>query len=217
MISIAEVCRYLGLGKTQPDQQMLTLIHQCVDEVAETASPKHIYRRFRISHWDDAKIETEGIVFPSHVLAKNLRSCDELILFAATLGIEVDILLNRYMRLQISKAVVIQAVAAALIEDYINQAQKQIASELMEEKRYLRPRFSPGYGDLPLSVQGKLLQILDAQKRIGLTLSTGDVMIPEKSVTAIIGISQNDEKCPIDGCEICTKTNCIYRRSGGTK
>ena len=77
---------------------------------------------------------------------------------------------------------------------------------------YLRPRFSPGYGDFPLSCQEGLLNGLQAGKRIGITLTEGSLMMPSKSVTAVIGISENKEFCTVTGCEICEKTDCAYRR-----
>lgn len=60
---------------------------------------------------------------------------------------------------------------------------------------YVRPRFSPGYGDFALSHQEKFLNAINATKLIGITLSEGGIMIPEKSVSAIMGLSKIDTKC----------------------
>ena len=57
----------------------------------------------------------------------------------------------------------------------------------------LRPRFSPGYGDLPLSVQKDIISLLEAPKRIGLSLNDSLLMSPTKSVTAFAGISNSTE------------------------
>ena len=51
----------------------------------------------------------------------------------------------------------------------------------------VRPRFSPGYGDLPLALQREVFAALDCPRRIGLTLSDSLLMSPTKSVTALIG------------------------------
>ena len=51
----------------------------------------------------------------------------------------------------------------------------------------LRMRYSPGYGDLPLEAQRPLLAALDAARQAGITLSSALLMMPSKSVSAIIG------------------------------
>jgi cobalamin-dependent methionine synthase I len=56
----------------------------------------------------------------------------------------------------------------------------------------LRPRFSPGYGDLPLELQTNLFKVLDCQHFIGLTLNDSMLMSPSKSVTAIVGLRERE-------------------------
>ena len=58
------------------------------------------------------------------------------------------------------------------------------------EGKNCKPRFSPGYGDLSITIQKDFLQALNADKTVGLSLSEGNLMIPEKSVTAFIGVSK---------------------------
>ena len=57
----------------------------------------------------------------------------------------------------------------------------------------LSPRYSPGYGDVPLSVQKDICRELDCAKTVGITLTESLLMIPEKSVTAVIGIRKKVE------------------------
>jgi len=111
-----------------------------------------------------------------------------------------------------SRAVVIQASAAAMLEEYLDTWQKETAAKLEDEKQYLRPRFSPGYGDFSISHQEMILRMLNAEKSIGLTLTNGGMLNPTKSVTAVAGISRTKERCPVHGCEACRKTDCAYRR-----
>ena len=49
------------------------------------------------------------------------------------------------------------------------------------------------------------MRMLDCAKKIGLTMTDSYMMSPTKSVTAIIGISTEKERCPISGCEACGK------------
>ncbi len=101
----------------------------------------------------------DGLCFQtrSKNLARNLRDCQSILVFAATLGTGADHLIQKYNRLQMSKAVVMQAAATAIIEEYCDEVCRELRQKFEGEGRYLRPRFSPGYGDFPLSCQPALL------------------------------------------------------------
>jgi len=90
---------------------------------------------------------------------------------------------------------------------------EEIAKELSCEGWYLRPRFSPGYGDFDIRHQEKLLALLQADKKIGLTMTKSCMLTPTKSVTALIGISREQIPCHRQGCEVCEKADCLYRRA----
>ncbi len=103
-----------------------------------------------------------------------------------------------------------QAVGAKTIEDYCNRCQKKSKNRQRQKGFYVRPRYSPGYGDLSLTYQAEFLRVLEATKKIGIVLSEGGVMIPEKSVTAVMGLSREQTRCHIEGCESCrNKKLCI--------
>ncbi len=212
IIDIKEAQRYLGYGRNEPDAAVLALIDECTAAVRETAEPRHIQRRFELEVTPEGVIKAGGLELRSRNLARNLTGCGEIVFFAATLGNGPDMLMNRYSRLSISRAAVLQAVAAAAIEGYCNQCQRELEEELAGEGLYVRPRFSPGYGDLPLTVQPDFLRVLNAQKTVGIYLSDGGVMLPEKSVTAVMGLSRENSRCHIEGCELCGKKDCEYRR-----
>lgn len=211
-VDIKEIQRYLGYDRSNPDQETLVLVDECLSDLQKICEPKYIYRRFTLETTGNGRIKVGMLEMVSRSLERNLKDCEEAILFAATLGNGTDMLMNRYLRLSISKAAVFQAVAASAIEQYCDECQRDIANQVKKEHLYLRPRFSPGYGDLPLTAQKDLLNALDAQKTVGIFLSDGDMMMPEKSITALIGLSRNNSRCKMNGCEICSKMDCAYRR-----
>ncbi len=133
-------------------------------------------------------------------------------LLGATLGAGVDRLIAQDFLGDMARAVVLQSCAAAMLEEYCDECQKKIAAELEEEHLYLRPRFSPGYGDFDICYQEPVVRCWICAKTIGLTLTDSFMMTPTKSVTAVIGISTQKDRCPISGCEVCTKKDCEYRR-----
>ena len=205
-----EVWRYLGYKGNQPDETVCRMIEEMVGMVETVAAPRQVSRRVECKIEDDVIwLGTRQV--RSWSLARHLQGCDEAFLFAATLGTGIDRLLQRYNRLQVSRAAVLQAVSAAAVEEWCDQCQKQLEDGL-EPGLYLRPRFSPGYGDLPLEFQRPLLESLEAGKRIGIELTDTLLMTPTKSVSAIIGITSDRKSCSVHRCAACTKVDCPFRK-----
>ncbi len=213
---IRETVRYLGYGDQAADDMTLQLIRDSLAELDKAAVKRLVCRVFCISGGGEDGIEIGQLHIESRKLKKHLSGCESVILLAATLGVGVDRLMKRYAVTDVSRAVVLQAAAAALLEDYLDEWQKNLAVDYAREGKYLTSRFSPGYGDLGLESQEMLLRMLDAGKRIGLSVTDGLMLAPTKSVTAIIGIREggNDSTagCAAGGCASCEKYDCAYRR-----
>ena len=161
-----------------------------------------------------------GTEFVSSGLARHLMGCDRLLLFGATLGTRVDIALRRISVRSIAEGAAAQAVAASLIESYLDQQESVWKKDLPAAWQY-RTRFSPGYGDWDLAEQQKIFRLLDCAKTIGLTLTAGGIMAPTKSVTAVIGIDRSG-KPPFETeesrcgkktkCAACGNITCPFRQ-----
>ena len=179
-ININEVKRYLKICKsnTQSDD----LINECIIEIHKLANPRAVCIEDEISIFDDV-IKFSFDTIKSQNLSKNLCCCKKAYIFCATIGVEVDRLIQKYAKIEPSKSVVLNSVASALIEefcDYINN--------LLKEKAELCPRFSAGYGDFSITHQKQLLDALNANKKIGVSLTESYMMLPTKTITAVIGI-----------------------------
>jgi hypothetical protein len=207
-----EIYRYLGYRGHDVDSETKRLVESCVEELMKTAEPKAVFREYPIVITENGNIEFGHFRVKSNHLSKNLGGCDRVLLFAVTLGLDVDRLLAKYGKLQVSRAVVMQAAAAAMIEAYCNERCHEWKQKYEKQGWYLRPRYSPGYGDFSLDFQPVILNELDAGKQIGIVLTDGGLMIPTKSVTAVIGLSKRKESCHVEGCENCDHENCPYRR-----
>ncbi|MDO4615357.1 MAG: vitamin B12 dependent-methionine synthase activation domain-containing protein [Lachnospiraceae bacterium] len=206
-----EIYRYLGV-RGEIDEASRLLVEECLAELRERVTPRHIMRDFPLSIGEDGVIDFTCFQTRSENLRKNLKGCSQIRIFAATLGEGADFLIRRYERVRISKSVVMQAASAAMIEAYCNELNQKWREEAALENRFLRPRFSPGYGDFPLEIQTMICDVLKTEKTVGITLTDALLMMPSKSVTAVIGMSDTRTDCEPEGCEICAKTNCIYRR-----
>ena len=131
-------------------------------------------------------------------------------LFAATIGIEVDRLIKRTELTKMSDAVIYQAAGAAMIEAYCDEVNEELNQEAHKNNEFLKPRFSPGYGDLALDHQKDFMRILQMDK-IGISLLESLLMVPSKSVTAIIGITHDAQPRHTKDCANCP-AQCEFRR-----
>ena len=197
-----EILRYLGHRGQEIPENVEELIKECERELEQMASPRAMWKEYPLSIHDHV-LDMGFLQTKSKSLERNLRDCERVILFAATLGSRVDVLLHRYNMIQMSKAVVMQAVSVAMLETFCDEKNQELKSSYEAKGWYLRPRFSPGYGDFPLECQREIAPALE----MGTLL-----MMPSKSVTAVIGASRLPRNCTVQGCEVCAKRDCAYRR-----
>ena len=193
-----EIARYLGYGRTPMPPEVSALAEACVAELMGAVLPRFLSRR----------MEAERFTAASRDLSHHLRHSEEVILYAITLGPQADMLLRRWSVRDMAKAAVGQAVCATWLD--------QLAAEYVEaislgEGEYLTPPFSPGYGDWDLSHQQEVLDLLDATRRMGLTLTQAGMLVPEKSITALVGVSDRPEESCGQKCMRCKKTDCPFR------
>ena len=184
-----EILRYAGMSKdARPEALMLS----CLEELGEIRG-RICWRRFPVIRTAEG-MDLGFCRTPSVSLGINLQGCSSLILFAGTLGLDIDRLLAKYGRLSPAKALWFQAIGAAGVEalcDAFCEDVKALAGQAGSPVR-TKPRYSPGFGDFGLEYQPFIFEALDCPRTIGLTLTDSFLMSPTKSVTALIGIL--DEK-----------------------
>ena len=108
-------------------------------------------------------------------------------MFAATVGLGIDQLIKRSEVTSIMDAAIYQAAGAEMVEAFADSEMNKLRAQEAEKGFRLRPRYSPGYGDLPLALQTDFARILDMQKWCGISLTDTLLMVPSKSITAFIG------------------------------
>ena len=193
-INEREIYRYTGYkGNVLPEERVRDMISECLAELKEVAVMQAVYRRDPLVFEDPSHFTLADFPVESALLGKNLEGCSESVLIAATLSSSVDLLLHRYVKLDLTRAVILQACSAAMIEAYLNAFEELLDQELKPKGLIRHPRFSPGFGDFTLGYQKPLLESLNATKLIGITQATdSEMMLPSKSVTAVIGIAPTD-------------------------
>ncbi|MCR5290510.1 MAG: hypothetical protein K6E51_10995 [Treponema sp.] len=183
-----EVSRYLGYTKANPpDNTVHTMIQEAITQMGLVLRPQAVYDTFPLTHTGIQTLQFAGLKLDSKDLSYNLQNCTHIVIFAATIGAQVDTLIRRAVASDSAKAAILQATGAMYIESFCDDFNAMITQEQKNAGHKTHPRYSPGYGDVPLAVQKHIFSVLQCT-RIGLSLMDTLIMSPEKSVTAFIGI-----------------------------
>lgn len=173
--------RFMGCKELSDD--LAEMYEESLEEYKKAAVFKAVYRKTSVAFFGEKGIRFDFGEIESADLRKNLAGCSSAFIFAATSGSGVDRLILKHTKLSPADAMVTDCIASSGIEVFCDKI-----NEEMRKGRVLKPRYSPGYGDVSLCCQSEILSFLDAYRKIGLTLTETYLMTPIKSVTAIVGI-----------------------------
>lgn len=199
-----EAVRYLGDSRVAMTDEMEALLTECEEEVLKAADPKFLYK---------VKELPCSELMVGNDIAEHLAGCSKVVLLCATVGAGIDRMLRIAQVKDMSRAVVLDALSSVAIEQVCRKFDEFIALEYPD--LYQTFRFSPGYGDYPIDLQKWFLTELDAPKKIGLTTNDNYLLIPTKSVTAVMGLSEAEPPKRRRGCASCNlRETCNYRKRG---
>jgi len=200
----SEALRYLGGAKTAPDEKMLALLDDCEEQIISRARPKYLYRELELPN--DELVSGKDI-------ARHLEGCTKAVIMCATLGTDTDKLIRVTQISDLARAVVLDSFASVAIEQVCDRAEQEISR--LYPGYHMTFRFSPGYGDYPIQMQKYYINELDAQRKIGLSTNESYILVPAKSVTAVIGLSPEPIEPKKRGCAVCNmRATCQYRSRG---
>lgn len=210
-----EALRYMGY-RGDVEKSFDNIMNQCERDILDVAVPLYTYRIFDIEFLNKKVIiPSENFCLEGKDIYNHLSGCTKAALFAATISADVEKVIRKYQVTDLIYALASDALASVAIEKVCDEASKEICRQM--KGMYPTFRFSPGYGDLPISIQSKFVSILSAQKRIGLSVTESGILVPRKSVTAIIGFSKKPCDIVNRGCEMCrfrktcTHDKCTFR------
>ena len=184
---IATALRYMRVPPAVQDEELTRTVSEAFSKLTGYVEPRCVWGRFPILRYDGG-FELEGAYIYSNDIARLTAKSDECILLAATLGHEVDRQITLAQQKNMLDGVALDACASVMVDAYIDDLVMNEVVPRLQEGEKLTHRFSPGYGDLKMSVIEDIITILNATKRIGLSVTRSLMMTPIKSVTAIIGV-----------------------------
>ena len=212
---LREVYRYLGYRKITPTPEIDARIQLCIERMQAAATPRAISRRFTVRTEAPDLVEIAGLTIHSRDLYRNLSGCEDANMYAATIGVGIDLLIKRGEVASMTDSIIYQAAGAEMIESYADTEVAKLRAQEAERGYQLRPRYSPGYGDLPLALQTDFARILDMQKWCGITLTDALLMVPSKSITAFIGCTRQPKTAP-DAAYLAAEINPLKLEADGS-
>ena len=212
-VRVDDALRCMGVPKEAREGELAERVARTFELLESFVRPRRVWGRFPVS------VEGQGIRLGGEVriesgdLARLMARSRECWVMAVTLGPEVDRRILLAQKRDMLDGVALDACASVRADALCDEAEGEIFRELREGE-FPTMRFSPGYGDAPLSASADLIALLDATRRIGLTLTRSYMMTPVKSVTALIGISDQKEDRSRSCARCALGSACPYRKRG---
>lgn len=217
-VSYDQILRYLHYNETiEVEASMHQLIQEALNEALALATFK--------SHFQHEAVEIKGTrvtlsnrttVFESKDLATFVKDAQRLVMAGVTLGHAITKRIENRMLIKPSYGIVLDACASVIADAYCDYLQDQMIETQAFGDCYISQRYSPGYGDLKLSENKKIAEILALDKKLGIFTTDYGQLLPEKSVIFILGLSESPFKTQLKtcggSCETCLLKHCTYRR-----
>jgi len=212
-IDAAETRRYAGMRNTADfDDEMIEDICESARLLLEV---KGIWKVYDYDCEKNLILSEPVFKIHGNSIEKHLQGCEKVICMAVTVGEKIEQEVTReFKNGGYVASMIMDAAATAAVEQAADATEKVIAQEIAKEGYKKIWRYSPGYGDWSLNEQKAFFQITDA-KEIGMRLSPMLMLMPRKSITAVIGLKKVTGDAEItdkkNSCADCEKVDCPAR------
>ena len=209
-----EVLRYLGHKTQNINEDLENKINTLLKYCLEISKPQYIYAFFDVETLDSGiKLNKTNLLFRGNDIFDHLKGAEKCGIIAATLGAQTEKEIILLEKRSMTDAIIFDSACSSLIENVVSRCEEEMISIVQKEGKFANYRYSPGYGDFPIETQKELISVLNAEKRIGLTVTDSFLMIPRKSVTAVFGVFSEEKSDNQKGCEACSfNKDCKVRK-----
>ena len=215
-----ETLRYMGYRGQELSPETERVLDSVLAEASRVSCPRAVSGRYPLIRTKEGIVlEGTTLLLTGRDIESHLEGAAYAILFAVTLGAASERALLTWEKKDLSRAIMLDAALSAEIEAAVDEYERGLVCEAQKDGFYTNWRFSPVYGDLPLTLQRTVGQVLNFPRTIGVTVTEHSLMIPRKTVTAVIGCFE--EKAAVTGkvrsCAECVlKGDCEFTRWGET-
>ena len=148
-----EALRYLGYKDNINIDNLTPILDKCENELLKAIEPRFIYKFFPIKKINDTiQVENTSLVLTGNSILNHLNGCYGVILLSATLSMGADKVISEHQVNDMTSALILDSMASTAIEQVCDTAEKEIREKISKDN-FMTWRFSPGYGDLPITIQ----------------------------------------------------------------
>ena len=208
-IDVNETRRYAGLSRAKNFSEQ-SIVDAC-DEALLLLAIRGVWKIYDYDAENFLVKSAQNFKLDGKSITRHLSDCEKVICMAVTVGEEIEREVTRKFNAgNYVESVLIDAAATAAVEQAADSLERAISPQFAKDGFKFKSRFSPGYGDWNLSNQKNFFDITGAAE-IGMSLSSALMLMPRKSVTAIIGLTKN-KTAAVKSCATCNKLDCPARR-----
>ena len=165
-----------------------------------------------VEHRHERILLEGGKELVSPLAAHHLAGAKQVVLVVCTIGPELEKLASSWMDEKPLLGLALDGLGNAAVEILAQQVCGRIGKQAQAKGLQASTPLSPGEPDWPVEVgQPQIFALLDPSQA-GVTFSSGGMMIPQKSISFVIGIGSAMAQTQL--CEVCSlKETCRYRHA----
>lgn len=213
-IDTEQVLNHMGYGTGGvPSARVESLVKEYADNISHLIEPSYSYVIRDINSVRGSRVFIEGsVTFRSNIIARLLERCQKVAVFVVTIGSRLGDVVRQLSKDGLMvQAAVLDAIGSDAVETLAHVVQDIVGNEAKAEGLGISLRFSPGYCDWRVSQQKMVFRAMNGDTA-GVRLTDGCLMVPQKSVSGVIGIGPASEVENYNPCKTCKKRDCIGRR-----
>lgn len=207
-----EFLRYLGWKGQEVGEELERKLDEAAKRCLALATPRCVVRKFALG--EDLTLIGTDFAPAGEDIRRHLSGCKEAYLFAATIGTGAERELTKLFAKSAEEALLFDTAASCAVESYADEVCEDLEKSA---GRRLTSRFSCGYGDFPLEQQRDICKLLRTDVSIGVCCDENFLLTPRKSITALIGITEEkpaeNKSCCAHKCAACNNAACAFRKA----
>jgi hypothetical protein len=199
-------------GKENP--QIIENINEILLEIPNHSQPKggYVWADSNISLGSEHSILVKDKIFNTgKTVFQMLKKSENLCFFLCTAGKGMtEWSRNLFKDGDFLKGYLVDMAGSLIVDLATDKLSEIIEMETAGKGLSFSNRYSPGYCEWDVSEQQKLFSFFP-DNSCGVSLSSSSLMIPEKSISGMIGAGKNIKKIAYT-CSLCEMKDCIYSK-----
>ena len=215
-LKLNHILRRQGIRGRSSRPEMVAITKELLEEMKELPllKPVFAYHVYPISEIRDDQVHLKnGAIISGKLIPSVLSKSEEFATVVCTIGPQLENRRAEYFKEgEALRGLLLDGIGTAAIDTLTVQACKSLRQEALSRGNQVSSPLSPGMPGFPILEQQSLLELASAVK-IGVSLTSTGVMIPNKSTSAVLGIGPDMPAwTPAEACAQCSLNNtCRYR------